>query len=100
MSLLGAFAAFNAPFGWTVPSRVLLAYGRCPLFFYIIHLWVIQVVSLALNWVGEGVGLQCGAPLQYVPLFWAGIVALMFFLCEPYGRFKLRQPSSSLWRFL
>ena len=51
-----------------------------------------------LNWVGGA--WECGVPLQYAPPFWAMVLVALFFLCEPYGRFKLRQPASSLWRFL
>jgi hypothetical protein len=103
MSLLGAFARYTIQGPEDslrrFPCRVLLAFGKCPLFFYIIHLWVINATSMLLNLSGIH-AVHCGVPLPYALFIWAGILVLMFFLCEPYGRFKLRQPASSLWRFL
>ena len=50
MSLLGAFASttVRGPEGSLrrLPARVLLAYGKCPLFFYIVHLWTIAATHM------------------------------------------------------
>ena len=53
----------NAP---VLPLRVLLAYGRCPLFFYIVHLWLIGGIAVGIHFLTGVDQVRCGMPLQCV----------------------------------
>jgi len=71
-----------------------LVFGRTPLFYYVIHFLLCGVIAAFIH-------LACdGLYLPYSLLIWAGLVTFLFFLCEPYGRFKNQTASESLWRFL
>eukprot|EP01048_Picozoa_sp_COSAG05_P010629 COSAG05_NODE_950_length_6467_cov_231.083857_5_plen_56_part_00 len=51
-----------------LPLRVLLAYGRCPLFFYIVHLWLIGGIAVGIHFLTGVDQVRCGMPLQYVAI--------------------------------
>lgn len=70
--------------------RAMLVFGRVPLFFYGIHLYLYGL----LGWlVPAGV-----SPVRML-LFWlVGLVAL-YPLCQIYYRFKQKRPITSVWRY-
>jgi uncharacterized membrane protein len=74
-------------------THLLSIFGREPLFFYIIHLYLYSVMGLWLD--------RAGTPTiaQMYPYWLLGLVVL-WPLCWLYGRFKNGRPPHSLWRFL
>jgi hypothetical protein len=72
----------------------ILTFGRVPLFFYVIHWYVLGLGALFFHGVSDGLY------MAYVPIWWVFLLVLMFFICAPYAKFKDRQGQESLWRFL
>ncbi|MBN2432418.1 MAG: DUF1624 domain-containing protein [Acidobacteria bacterium] len=70
-------------------ARPLLVFGRSPLFFYIVHLYVYGLMGLAFP---DGTGYA----VMY--LFWLIGLIVLFPLCVWYGRFKRRKPVESVWK--
>ena len=66
-----------------------LALGRSPLFFYLMHLWVLGLV---------GSCFRGGSPFWVVYLAWPLVVAALVPLCDRYSEFKQSKPVTSLWR--
>ena len=66
-------------------------FGRSPLFFYLLHLYVFGALSWAFphgtSW-----------PVMYA--VWAAAVAAMYPACRWYAGFKARRPVDSVWRLL
>ena len=80
---------------WEGAQRVLqplVVFGRAPLFFYVLHLFLYAGMGYLLAPDGTSV------PLVY-PLWLLGLL-LLFPLCLGYGEFKHRQSPGSVLRFL
>jgi len=117
MTLGGIFIllAMSAVQSWGWLGRVLETYGRVPLFFYILHLYVIHLAAALLafathqpvSWLFHGGfflnyppdGEPYGHGLGTVCVMWAGVVALLYFPCAWFARVKRNHPDS-LFRFL
>ncbi len=108
----------------TVPpgSRVLdtlLAFGRVPLFFYLLHWFAFSAIGIVFHLssyqvyfdliVVPGSYLHSNLfPLQFVQglylpyclLVWVPVLAVCYYLCRRYGAFKDQTTTDSLWRFL
>jgi len=69
----------------------LVVLGQSPLVFYLAHLYLYAIIGLI---VGHDLGI-----LRMLPLWLLGLVILLP-LCWLYGRFKQRQPITSVWRLL
>jgi uncharacterized membrane protein len=94
------------------PVRII---GRVPLFYFIIHFYLIHAVALISFMIKTGKSFseidlhfaksfggitpEGGQSLLIVYLFWIAIVLIMFPLCKRYDRFKSQYPGSLL-RFL
>jgi uncharacterized membrane protein len=89
-------------------SRVLITFGRVPLFFYVCHLYLIHLAALAVavmtgqphEWLGlNPLDSQrragYGYDLPIVWLLWIVVVALLYALCR---WFDLRQRGRGGWR--
>lgn len=96
--------------GWT-PRHPLVVIGRVPLFYYVIHFWLIHVVAAALAFVRYGSGSlewlfmplpSMGGPAQVFPpgfgyplwgvyLVWAAVVLMMYPLCRWFAALKARR---------
>jgi uncharacterized membrane protein len=72
--------------------RPLVVFGRTPLFFYVLHLFLYLGIGYLV--VPRGTSI----PIMYP--FWLLGLVILFPLCWAYGRFKHRQPPESLLRFL
>lgn len=91
---LGIDGLLLAVFALTSRARLfapLEVYGRAPLFFYLLHLWVFGLVSFAF---ANGTSL----PVMYA--VWAVAVVAMYPACVWYARFKNAKPADSMWRLL
>jgi hypothetical protein len=73
---------------WATP---LLVYGRCPLFFYFVHITL-------LAFAGQ-IFFRNGAGLLWMYITTFIVLVIMYPLCKYYARFKLSKKSDSLWRF-
>ncbi|EHJ48547.1 protein of unknown function DUF1624 [Solidesulfovibrio carbinoliphilus subsp. oakridgensis] len=69
----------------------LAVFGRTPLFFYLVHLYVYALVGLAL---------PLPTTIAEMYPFWLLGLAVLYPLCVLYGRLKAGLPSTSLWRML
>jgi uncharacterized membrane protein len=83
--LLAAFTA-TAKLAALAPLDV---FGRTPLFFYLLHLWVFGLVSCAF---------PNGASFPLMYGVWAAVLAAMYPACMWYAKFKNRKPVDSMWR--
>ena len=70
----------------------LAVFGRAPLFFYVLHLFLYAGIGYALAPDGTSI------PVMYP--FWLLGLLILFPLCLWYGRFKHRQPANSVLHFL
>ena len=81
-------AALTASVSARWPSP-LEAFGRSPLFFYLLHLWVFGLLSFAF---------PAGASFPVTYAVWAAAVVAMYPACLRYARFKSSKPPDSAWR--
>jgi len=84
------------------PANPLLIFGRVPLFYFLIHLYVIHLLAVALAWIRYGHLVSVnplikvyppgyGYDLWVVYLIWIGIVALLYPLCLWFANVKQRR---------
>jgi uncharacterized membrane protein len=72
-----------------VAGGVLADFGRTPLFFYVLHLYVLGAVALAL---GQAIAPENGrTDLLGVYLAWIALVAALYPLCRWFARLKRRR---------
>ena len=71
---------------WQSPLE---AFGRSPLFFYLLHLWVFGLLSFAF---------PAGTSFPVMYAVWAAAVVLMYPACLRYATFKSSKPPDSAWR--
>ncbi len=84
--LLGLFGQWGAK-----GIRWLTVFGRTPLFFYILHLYLYGLMG----WL-----VPAGVSQAKMLVFWLAGLLLLYPLCRAYGRFKAATPEDALWRFL
>jgi len=117
MTLGGIFIllAMAGARSWNWVGRVLETYGRVPLFFYILHLYLIHLGAALLgylthqpvSWLFHGGfflnyppdDLPYGHGLWVVCTMWMAVVILLYFPCAWFAGVKKRHPDSLL-RFL
>jgi len=76
-------------------SRSLLAFGRAPLVFYVVHFYAITAFTVIL-YATTGI---YGIPMSLVFVVWLGLLALMRVLCDCFAAFKKKTTVDSIWRF-
>lgn len=95
-------------------TEVLSVYGRVPLFYFIVHLFIIHTIMLVMLLIqgyapseflfgafnngrpktGEGVG------LWMVYVIWIGVVVLLYPVSKWYGNYKAMHPEKKILRYL
>lgn len=95
--------ALLAGFERVRPVEPLKTFGAYPLFFYVVHIALLNAIAAGLmtGWYGQPAGFANGAvqlPPGYTPSLalvyaaWAGALALMWFLCRAWARRRVRSP--------
>jgi uncharacterized membrane protein len=74
----------------------LSVFGRAPLLFYILHLFLYAGIAHAL--IASGLVTK-GTSIPAMVPFWILGLVILFPLSWHYGQFKRRQPANSIWRF-
>lgn len=101
----------------SVPGKIkeiLLVYGKVPLFYYLVHFYVIRLATFIMVYAQGFTWKDLSfAPFQYgrpatgsgielpgVFVAWVFIVVLMYPLCKWYGNYKARHPEKQWLRYL
>ena len=97
--LLGLFDGMKAERGI---GHILVVYGRVPLFYYVLHLYLIHLVAIAAamafhqpsSWLWHGGMFVLGVPkgyghgLPFIYATWAAVVATLYLPCRWFMEFK------------
>jgi uncharacterized membrane protein len=94
-------------------TRFLLVYGRVPLFYFVVHIYLIHLIMLLLvmlqgySWSSMDFGPfkfgrpdRAGLSLGGVYLVWVAVVLALYPLCRWYGRYKARHKEKAWLRYL
>ncbi len=84
------------------PANPLLIFGRVPLFYFLVHLYVIHLLAVLLAWIRYGKLVPVNPVIRICPpgygydlwvvyVVWIGIVAAMYPLCLWFARVKQRR---------
>lgn len=88
-----ALAAFARLGEWRPALlRPLAVFGRSPLFFYLLHLFLYLLLGVLFT--------PGGSSIPFMFPFWLLGLLILYPLCLLYGNFKSRRPATSLWRML
>ncbi|HET6254994.1 MAG TPA: heparan-alpha-glucosaminide N-acetyltransferase domain-containing protein [Puia sp.] len=94
-------------------TRILLVYGRVPLFYFIVHFYLIHLLMLVVGFA-QGYSLSQlnfgpfqfgrpatggGLPTWCIYPIWIAVVAVMYPLCRCYGQFKFSHPEKKFLRY-
>lgn len=94
-------------------TRFFLVFGRVPMFFYLLHIPLISLTAqLWTNWkFGDFYNLAMAQIIQQFPanyepsllrtyVVWASIIAVFYFACKAYDKFRSARPHQWWWRYL
>lgn len=94
-------------------KNILLVYGRVPLFYYVLHMYLAHLILFAVlyaqgyQWSDFVFGGRFGRPegstlltLAGVYLAWLFVVAALYWPCKWYGKYKSAHPHSRLLQYL
>jgi len=97
-------------------SKILIVYGRVPMFYYIIHFYVLSIISISLylsrgHTVAEGLKGVPGMPWRFVApgegyslaiayLIWISVVIALYPLCKWYDKYKSSHPEKKWLSYL
>ncbi|PBJ06122.1 DUF1624 domain-containing protein [Flavobacterium sp. ACN6] len=102
LGILFLLLAFAEQFHNTV-KKVTLVYGKVPLFYFVVHFYVIHILTLFMlfaqgfNWqqlefaagtFGRPKGVESGLPLWSIYCIWILVVALLYKPCQWFGKYK------------
>jgi hypothetical protein len=95
-------------------SGMISVYGRVPLFYFIIHLFIIHATMFLVLFI-QGFGLEDfvfgafkngrpetggGTGLTLIYIIWIVLVLFLYPVCKWFGEYKAAQPEKRLLRFL
>jgi uncharacterized membrane protein len=95
-------------------TEILSVYGRVPLFYFIIHLFMIHSLMFVMLWL-QGIGsadmlfgafnngrpkTDCGVELWAVYLIWLSVVILLYPICRWYGNYKSEHKENKFLKYL
>ena len=84
-------------------KKVTLIYGKVPLFYFVVHFYVIHILTLIMlfaqgfNWsqfefasgtFGRPKGAESGLPLGTIYLIWICVVVILYKPCQWFGKYK------------
>ena len=116
LAIMDRDSAADPPAVWS-PRSVLLTFGRVPLFYYVVHLYLIHSSAMLTyriycgKWIsplvdfstamiaGESMPPEYGFSLPIVYLAWLCMLLILWPLCAWYGRFK-RGRRHVIWSYL
>jgi uncharacterized membrane protein len=92
-------------------ARVLTVYGRVPMFYYVLHIYLVHLLSIVVallfhqpaGWLWHGAVFLSSAPpnyghhLPFIYAVWITIVALLYFPCKWFMNFKSEHKQ---WKWL
>jgi uncharacterized membrane protein len=95
-------AAFESDRGWMKRLRFLQTFGRVPLFFYVLHLFLAHLAAgLLAWWMGWGTAVltnsyktlpdDWGLPLHWVYVAWIAVLLIMYPLCRWFAGVKRKR---------
>ncbi|GAA4903140.1 DUF1624 domain-containing protein [Mucilaginibacter defluvii] len=74
-------------------TKIIIVFGRVPMFYYILHLYLLRLMAfiayLVVTSTGSGAKAQGGAPLYFVYLMWLLAIIILYFPCRWYMRYKM-----------
>lgn len=94
-------------------TRFFLVFGQVPMFFYLLHVPLIN--ASAAVWTkfefGESYNLAMAPIIQQYPanyegnllrtyIVWVCVIAIFYFACKAYGKFRSARPHQWWWRYL
>ena len=84
-------------------QKVTLVYGKAPLFYFVVHFYVIHILTLlmlfaqgfsfsqfefATGTFGRPKGIESGLSLLAIYLIWIFVLAVLYQPCQSYGKYK------------
>jgi hypothetical protein len=95
-------------------GRILLVFGRAPLFYYVIHIFLIHTLAILVgllfhqpvSWLWQGGFILqqppagYGHPLLFVYLMWCMVLLILYFPCKWYTAFKSQHRDWALLSYL
>lgn len=96
-------------------AEIAIVYGRVPLFYFVVHLYLIHTILLiilllqgfsfsslefATGTFGRPKNVSSGLDLWAVYLIWIGVVAALYFPCQWFGNFKAEHKEKWWLRYL
>jgi uncharacterized membrane protein len=95
-------------------ANIVLIFGRVPLFYYLLHIPLIHLSALAVNYFRTGVSHSqwyATAPYDWVPegqrwtlgllyAVWLADVVLLYFVCRWYARYKAAHPEKKWLKYI
>lgn len=94
-------------------TRIFIVYGRVPMFFYILHWYIIHISMFVMilmqgvKWEDMTFGMmQFGRPaagvgmrLLYMYVYWICLIIFMYPLCNLYGKYKAKNKQNKLLKY-
>jgi uncharacterized membrane protein len=104
LGIMFLLLAFADRFNQKIQNHTMV-YGRTPLFYFIVHFYVIHIITLLMLFLqgfdsqqfefasgtfGRPKGLESGLPLWAVYLLWISVVLLLYKPCQWFGAYKTK----------